>query len=60
MHGASCLVTLDEMAWEAQLAKLKAYQCRHGDCNVPRKWAEEPELGTVRARPGRLSALSVP
>jgi hypothetical protein len=26
--------------WEAQLAKLKAYKTRHGDCNAPRHWAE--------------------
>jgi hypothetical protein len=31
--------------WEAQLAKLEAYKRRHGDCNVPRSWAEDPALG---------------
>jgi hypothetical protein len=35
----------DDVGWEAHLAKLKAYQRRHGDCNVPRGWAEEPSLG---------------
>jgi hypothetical protein len=32
-------------SWEVQLAKLKAYKRRHGDCNVPRSWAEDPRLG---------------
>jgi hypothetical protein len=31
--------------WEAQLAKLKAYKQKHGDCNVPRRWAEDRSLG---------------
>jgi hypothetical protein len=31
--------------WEAQLAKLQGYKARHGDCNVPRGWAEDPGLG---------------
>jgi hypothetical protein len=31
--------------WEAQVAKLKAYKQRHGDCNVPQAWAEDPPLG---------------
>jgi hypothetical protein len=35
----------DDAGWEAQLAKLKAYQRRHGDCNVPQGWAEDPGLG---------------
>ena len=26
------------------MAKLKAYKWRHGDCNVPRGWAEDPRL----------------
>ena len=30
--------------WEAQLAKLKAYKRKHGDCNVPQGWAEDPTL----------------
>jgi hypothetical protein len=33
-----------EASWEAQLAKLEAYKCKHGDCNVPRGWAEDPGL----------------
>ena len=32
--------------WEAQLAKLKAYKRRHGDCGVPTKRAEDPRLGS--------------
>jgi hypothetical protein len=35
----------DDAGWEAQLAKLKAYMQRHGDCNVPNRWAEDPQLG---------------
>jgi hypothetical protein len=30
--------------WEAQLARLAAYKARHGDCNVPQRWAEDPRL----------------
>jgi hypothetical protein len=36
----------NEGAWEAQLARLAAYKEAHGDCNVPRSWAEDPPLGT--------------
>jgi hypothetical protein len=35
----------NKAAWEAQLARLAAYQAEHGDCNVPRRWAEDPRLG---------------
>jgi hypothetical protein len=35
----------DDAGWEAQLAKLAAYKRRHGDCNVPRGWTEDPPLG---------------
>jgi hypothetical protein len=31
--------------WEEQLAKLKKYKRRHGDCSVPLRWAEDPVLG---------------
>ena len=31
--------------WEAQSAKLKAYKRKHGDCNVPQAWAEDPPFG---------------
>ena len=34
------------MGWEVQLAKLKAYKLKHGNCNVPKKWAEDPRLAT--------------
>ena len=37
--------TRDDAGWEAQLAKLTAYKRRHGDCIVPRGWAEDPPLG---------------
>ena len=35
----------DDVGWEALVAKLKAYKRRHGDCNVPRSWAADPQLG---------------
>jgi hypothetical protein len=35
----------DDAGWEVQLAKLKAYRQRHGDCIVPNRWAEDPQLG---------------
>ena len=48
----------DNAGWEAQLAKLEAYKRRHGDCNVPRGWAEDKQLGTwvhnQRARKKKL------
>ena len=31
--------------WEAQLARLAAYKAEHGDCSVPKCWAEDPRLG---------------
>jgi hypothetical protein len=31
--------------WEEQLAKLKHYKEGHGDCNVPKQWAADPQLG---------------
>jgi hypothetical protein len=37
--------TRDDVGWEVQLAKLKVYKCKHGDCNVPARWAEDPPLG---------------
>jgi hypothetical protein len=36
--------SLDDAGWEAQLAKLKAYTQKHGDCNVPQKWIKDPRL----------------
>jgi hypothetical protein len=33
------------VGWGANLAKLEAYKAAHGDCNVPRRWAEDPTLG---------------
>jgi hypothetical protein len=35
----------DDAGWETQLAKLKVYKRRHGDCSVPQRWAEDPTLG---------------
>jgi hypothetical protein len=36
----------NDVGWEAQLAKLKAYKAEHGDCNVPNRWAADPHLGS--------------
>jgi hypothetical protein len=35
----------DDTGWGVWLAKLKKYKRKHGDCNVPRDWAEDPRLG---------------
>src|SRR5208283_5058513 len=32
-------------AWEVNFAKLKAYQKRIGNCDVPREYKENPALG---------------
>jgi hypothetical protein len=40
-NGKACR---DDAGWEAQLRKLEQYKWRHGDCNVPRSWAEDPAL----------------
>ena len=34
-----------DVAWEAQLARLVAYKAAHGDCDVPKRWAKDPGLG---------------
>jgi hypothetical protein len=48
----------DEAAWEAQLARLAAYKEAHGDCNVPTRWAEDPQLGSwVGSQRTRKKAL---
>jgi hypothetical protein len=48
----------EDVGWQVQLASLKAYKERHGDCNVPRSWAEDKRLGTwvmtQRARKRKL------
>jgi hypothetical protein len=36
----------EDVDWERHLASLSAYKRRHGDCNVPRNWAEDKRLGT--------------
>jgi hypothetical protein len=33
-------------AWNAQFARLAAYQVAHGDCNVPQRWAEDQTLAS--------------
>ncbi len=53
---------LVENAWEEMFATLSVYKGKHGDCNVPDKWSENPKLanwcGSQRAayRKGQLSA----
>jgi hypothetical protein len=37
--------TRDDAGWQSWLAKLKQHKRKHGDCNVPRGWAEDPQLG---------------
>jgi hypothetical protein len=39
------LTVIADPAWEAQLAKLAVYKAAHGDCNVPQRWAGDPQLG---------------
>jgi hypothetical protein len=36
---------MDDDIWERRLTKLEAYKRRHGDCSVPRGWAEDMQLG---------------
>jgi hypothetical protein len=36
---------VDDARWEAQLARLVAYKAVHGNCRVPKTWAEDPKLG---------------
>jgi hypothetical protein len=35
-----------DAAWGEKLVRLEAYKVRHGDCDVPKHWAEDPRLGT--------------
>ena len=37
--------SLSREKWGGKFSKLAAYQARHGDCNVPYKWADDPKLG---------------
>ncbi|GKZ00373.1 hypothetical protein MPSEU_000990300 [Mayamaea pseudoterrestris] len=32
-------------SWLDMFAKLQAFQCEHGHCNVPQKWKPNPKLG---------------
>jgi hypothetical protein len=34
----------DDILWDAQFARLRAYKVVHGDCNVPHLWAEDQPL----------------
>ena len=35
-----------DAAWEEKLVRLEAYKAGHGDCNVPKHWADDTRLGT--------------
>jgi hypothetical protein len=35
----------NEAGWEEKLAQLVSYKAEHGDCKVPKSWAEDPPLG---------------
>ena len=39
-------IRLYTVGWETQLARLAAYKAVHGDCNVPVRWADDPQLAT--------------
>jgi hypothetical protein len=32
--------------WQTMFTELKRYRERFGDCNVPQKWKENPQLGS--------------
>jgi predicted helicase len=34
----------DETAWEAMFLELQAYKSEHGNCNVPQRWPDNPQL----------------
>jgi len=46
-------------AWEESIRTLEQYKAKHGDCNVPRRWSENPSLAawvsTLRQVKGQLS-----
>ena len=37
---------VQDAAWEARFAELKAYNAQHGDCRVPQLYPENPQLAT--------------
>jgi hypothetical protein len=36
---------VNDVKWKAKLVKLATYKAKYGDCNVPLRWAEDPQLG---------------
>jgi hypothetical protein len=43
--GMSSKEAKDTERWEQNLARLAAYAAEHGDCDVPARWTEDPQLG---------------
>jgi hypothetical protein len=54
LTALGCAWGPNEAEWEAQLARLAAYKAEHGDCSVPRRWAEDPRLGNWVSKQRRL------
>ena len=54
-----------EGVWEEMFEVLKRYKSEHGNCNVPARWPENPELGTwvheqrKRKKRGKLNGEQV-
>jgi hypothetical protein len=58
-----------QLLWDTRFAELRAYRKQHGDCNVPKRWEENPTLGqwvsnqrsnrkTGNLNPQRISLLN--
>lgn len=45
-NGKSAESVAQRNQWFAKFEQLKQYHQSHGDCNVPKKWKENPVLGT--------------
>ena len=43
-----------EIAWEEMFAALSDYRQKHGDCNVPQRWKDNPDLGVWCATQRRV------
>ena len=52
---------LQDQSWEDMFAELVAYRAKHGDCNVPSHWPENPKLAfwvQGQRQHGRLNTLT--